>query len=158
MKRLLRGIELDGVRVLGRVDNSTKQAELAAADVLCAPSLGGESFGMVLTEAFAAGTAVVASDIAGYRDVVRDGTDGVLVPRGDATALAQELRRLALHPERVSELSSCATQRAERYAWSHVAKEVRGAYQDAIAAVQTTPCLCRWFFCTKFWIEACRPA
>ena len=53
--------------------------------MLCAPSLGGESFGMVLTEAFAAGTPVIASDIAGYRDVVRDGDDGLLVPRGDAT-------------------------------------------------------------------------
>ena len=53
---------------------------------------------MVLTEAFAAGTPVVASDIPGYRDVVRDGVDGVLVPRGDATALAQTLRDLAVAP------------------------------------------------------------
>ena len=67
--------------------------------MLCAPSLGGESFGMVLTEAFAQGTPVVASDIAGYRDVVRDGVDGVLVPRGDATALAETLRDLALAPD-----------------------------------------------------------
>ena len=55
---------------------------------------------MVLTEAFAAGTPVVASDIAGYRDVVRDGIDGVLTPRGDAQALAETLRRLALEPRR----------------------------------------------------------
>ena len=73
---------------------------LEQADVLCAPSLGGESFGMVLTEAFAAGTPVVASDIAGYRDVVRDGVDGVLVPRGDAQALAEALRDLYDEPER----------------------------------------------------------
>ena len=70
------------VRVLGKVDDETKRLELESGDVLCAPSLGGESFGMVLTEAFAAGTPVIASDIAGYRDVVRDGVDGVLVPRG----------------------------------------------------------------------------
>ena len=68
--------------------------------MLCAPSLGGESFGMVLTEAFAAGTTVVASDIAGYRDVVRDGVDGVLVPPGDAQALAEALRDLYDEPER----------------------------------------------------------
>ncbi|MDE3133793.1 MAG: glycosyltransferase family 4 protein, partial [Acidobacteriota bacterium] len=54
-----------GVRALGKVDDETKQTELLAADVLAAPSLGGESFGMVLTEAFASGTTVVASDIAG---------------------------------------------------------------------------------------------
>ena len=77
-----------------------RRTALASADLLVAPSLGGESFGMVLTEAFAAGTPVVASDIPGYRDVVRDGVDGVLVPRGDATALAETLRDLAVAPER----------------------------------------------------------
>ena len=82
-----------GVRVLGKVDDVRKRAELERADVLCAPSLRGESFGMVLTEAFAAGTPVVASDIAGYRDVVRDGVDGVLVPPADAQALAETLAR-----------------------------------------------------------------
>src|SRR5919197_5315169 len=61
-----------GVTVLGKVSDAEKTVALVQADVLCAPSLGGESFGMVLTEAFAAGTPVVASDIAGYRDVVRD--------------------------------------------------------------------------------------
>src|SRR5690606_1905355 len=80
--------ELRGVTILGRVDDETKHRELAACDVLCAPSLGGESFGMVLTEAFAQGVPVVASDIVGYRDVVTDGRDGVLVPPGDALALA----------------------------------------------------------------------
>ncbi len=74
-------MDASGVRMLGKVDDEQKHRELREADVLCAPSIGGESFGMVLTEAFAAGTPVVASDIAGYRDVVRDGVDGVLVPR-----------------------------------------------------------------------------
>ena len=68
-----------GVRALGKVSEERKLAELARADVLCAPSLHGESFGMVLTEAFAAARRCVASDIPGYRDVVRDGTDGLLV-------------------------------------------------------------------------------
>ncbi|HZH24357.1 MAG TPA: glycosyltransferase family 4 protein, partial [Solirubrobacteraceae bacterium] len=92
-------VDRSGVTVLGRVSDAGKLAALERADVLVAPSLGGESFGMVLTEAFAAGTPVVASDIPGYRDVVRDGVDGVLVPRGDATALAETLRDLALAPE-----------------------------------------------------------
>src|SRR3954464_154514 len=75
-----------GVRALGKVSDERKHAVLASADLLVAPSLGGESFGMVLTEGFAAGTPVVASDIAGYRDVVHDGGDGVLFPPGGATA------------------------------------------------------------------------
>src|ERR687887_1042 len=90
----------EGVTVLGKVADEEKRAALARSDVLVAPSLGGESFGMVLTEGFAAGTPVVASDIPGYRDVVRDGVDGVLFPRGDATALAQTLRDLAVDPDR----------------------------------------------------------
>ena len=69
--------------------------------MLCAPSLSGESFGMVLTEAFAAGTPVIASDIAGYSDVVTDGVDGVLVPPADPQRLAEELQRAHHEPERL---------------------------------------------------------
>ncbi|UGS38087.1 flippase-like domain-containing protein [Capillimicrobium parvum] len=123
-----------GITALGKVDDERKLAVLRDADVLCAPSLGGESFGMVLTEAFAAGTPVIASDIAGYRDVVRDGADGLLVPRGDATALAEQLRDLALDPAHESRLGAEAARSAERFAWPHVADEVFGAYEDAIAA------------------------
>src|SRR5215207_6865870 len=122
-----------GVTVLGRVDDAEKQRVLESADLLCAPSLGGESFGMVLTEGFAAGTPVVASDIAGYRDVVRDGLDGLLVPRGDATALAETLRDLWLDPARRAAMGEAATERAQRFAWPHVAAEVLDAYADAIA-------------------------
>ena len=86
---------------------------------------------MVLTEAFAAGTPVVASDIAGYRDVVRDGVDGLLVPRGDATALAETLRDLALDPEPHRALGAAAAASAERYAWPKVAAQVAEAYADA---------------------------
>jgi phosphatidylinositol alpha-mannosyltransferase len=122
-----------GVRVLGKVDDARKHAELRDADVLCAPSLGGESFGMVLTEAFAAGTPVVASDIAGYRDVVRDGVDGVLVPRGDAQALAVALRDLWHEPERRAAMARAAADDVARFAWPRVAGQVFEAYEDAIA-------------------------
>jgi phosphatidylinositol alpha-mannosyltransferase len=122
-----------GVTVLGKVPDAERTRALADADVLCAPSLGGESFGMVLTEAFAAGTPVLASDIPGYRDVVRDGVDGVLVPPGDATVLAEALRELALAPQRRAAMAGAASRHAERYAWPSVAAEVLDAYDDAIA-------------------------
>lgn len=125
--------DLRGVRALGRVDDATKEAVLREADVLAAPSLGGESFGMVLTEAFAQGTPVVASDIPGYRDVVREGVDGILVPRGDATALAEALRDLGVDAPRRRAMAVAATARAERFAWPQVADEVLEAYADAIA-------------------------
>ncbi|HEX8977644.1 MAG TPA: glycosyltransferase, partial [Solirubrobacteraceae bacterium] len=122
-----------GVRVLGKVDDRRKHEELARADVLCAPSLRGESFGMVLTEAFAAGTPVVAADIAGYRDVVRDGIDGVLVPRANPQALAEALRDLWEEPERRLRMARAAARDVERFAWPRVAAEVMSAYEDAIA-------------------------
>jgi phosphatidylinositol alpha-mannosyltransferase len=116
----------------GKCSDADKQRVLGGADLLCAPSLGGESFGMVLTEAFAAGTPVVASDIAGYRDVVRDGVDGVLFARGDATALAEVLRDLALDGARREALAVAAADSAQRYAWPRVAASVLDAYRDAI--------------------------
>ncbi len=122
-----------GVRILGKVDEEEKRRVLEESDVFCAPSIGGESFGMVLTEAFAAGTPVVASDIAGYRDVVRDGVDGVLVAPGDAQALAEALRDLWDEPERRGEMARAAATDVERFAWPRVAEEVLEAYEDAIA-------------------------
>jgi phosphatidylinositol alpha-mannosyltransferase len=122
-----------GVRVLGKVDDERKHEEVARADLLCAPSLHGESFGMVLTEAFASGTPVVASDIAGYRDVVRDGVDGVLVPRANPQALAETLRDLWEQPERREAMARAAAHDVERFAWPRVAAEVMSAYEDAIA-------------------------
>ena len=125
-----------GVRMLGKVSDEVKREELEAADVLCAPSLGGESFGMVLTEAFAAGTPVVASNIAGYRDVVRDSVDGVLVPPADPQALPEALRDLYEEPARRAEMARNVATDVQRFAWPRVAAEVMGAYEDAIATPQ----------------------
>ncbi len=120
-----------GVHALGKVSEERKLAELARADVVCAPSLHGESFGMVLTEAFAAATPVLASDIPGYRDVLRDGHDGLLVPPGDALALAEALRVLALDPQLRARMALAARERAGRFAWPHVAAEVLDCYEQA---------------------------
>ena len=125
--------EPGGVTALGRVDDEEKRAALGRAHLLCAPSLGGESFGMVLTEAFAAGTPVVASDIAGYRGVVEHGADGLLVPPGDPLALAETLHDLALDPARLERLGERAGRSAEQYAWPRVTEQVLEAYEDAIA-------------------------
>ncbi len=132
-----------GVRALGKVSEQRKNAELERAEVLCAPSLRGESFGMVLTEAFAACTPVVASDIPGYRDVARDGFDGLLVPPGDALALAEALRALALDPTRRTSMSVAARERAERFSWAHVAEEVVEVYEQAIAVGQPSTRMAR---------------
>jgi phosphatidylinositol alpha-mannosyltransferase len=126
-------LDARGVQALGKVSEERKLAELARADVLCAPSLGGESFGMVLTEGFAAATPVIASDIPGYRDVMREGADGLLVPPGDALALAQALRVLALDAPLRARMAESAREGAERFAWPAVAAEVLDCYEQALA-------------------------
>lgn len=132
-------IDARGVTALGKCSDSDKRRVLERADILCAPSLGGESFGMVLTEAFAAGTPVVASDIAGYRDVVDHGVNGFLVPRGDATALAERLRDMAVEPRSRMALEAGAIESAARYAWPRVAADVMDAYGAAIDLYASAP-------------------
>src|SRR5262249_49121331 len=108
----------------GRVSAEELWRRLHRADVMCAPSLEGESFGMVLIEAFAAGTPVIASEIAGYADVVSDGVDGVLVPPADPQRLAEELQRMHVDPDRRREMGRAARASAEEYAWPRIADQL----------------------------------
>src|SRR6202035_3999531 len=87
----------------------------------------------VLTEAFAAGTPVVASNIAGYRDVVSDRVDGVLVTPGDARALAEALRDLYEEPERRAAMARATVEKVQQFAWPRVASQVMASYEQAIA-------------------------
>jgi phosphatidylinositol alpha-mannosyltransferase len=120
------------IDALGRVDDDELWRRLHEADLLCAPSLTGESFGMVLTEAFAAGTPVLASNIAGYADVVGNGHDGILVPPADPQRLAEELQALSGSRERLARMGDAARESAQRYAWPRVAARVEQVYQRAI--------------------------
>jgi phosphatidyl-myo-inositol alpha-mannosyltransferase len=119
----------DGIDVRGFLDQEGLTAELLAAKAMAAPSLGGESFGMVLTRAFACATPVVASDISGYRDVMNEET-GLLVPPGDPRALADALVALAEDEPRRRALGVAARRVAlERYSWDEVARRLREIYE-----------------------------
>jgi phosphatidyl-myo-inositol alpha-mannosyltransferase len=119
----------DGIDVLGFLDQDAFTAELLGAKALVAPSLGGESFGMVLTRAFACATPVVASDIAGYRDVMSPEA-GVLVPSGDPAALAHAAVELLDDEPRRRALGAAARVLArERYSWDDIARRLLGIYE-----------------------------
>jgi phosphatidylinositol alpha-mannosyltransferase len=118
----------DGVDVLGLLSQARLTEELLAAQILVAPSLGMESFGMVLARAFGCALPVVASDIPGYRDVVTPET-GLLVPPGDADALAEAVVELLEDEPRRRSMGAAARRLAEeRYSWDAIAERLLGIY------------------------------
>jgi phosphatidyl-myo-inositol alpha-mannosyltransferase len=122
------------IRVLGALGDEGKAAALASVDVLCAPAIGGESFGIVLTEAMAAGTPVVASDLDAFQMVLDGGQAGVLVPAGSPLALSRALGVLLDDPGKRAALAAAGRQRAAMWDWSVVARRVLQVYETAAAA------------------------
>lgn len=123
----------DAVTFLGMVDDAGKAAMLATSDVYVAPHTGGESFGIVLVEAMAAGAPVLASDLEAFRRVLDDGQLGVHFPVGDVSALGRELGALLDAPERRERLRTAAQHAVRRYEWERVAKEIVGVYEMVTA-------------------------
>jgi phosphatidylinositol alpha-mannosyltransferase len=115
---------------LDTVSDGEKIARLVAADVFCAPSLRGESFGVVLLEAMAAGAPVVASDLPGYANVAREGRDALLVPPGDVGALATALQRALAEPDLRARLTASGHDRAEEFSMGHLAEAYLDLYQQ----------------------------
>lgn len=124
------------VELRGAVPHEDLPRHYAGASVFVAPALGQESFGMVLVEAMAAGVPVVASDIPGYREVVRDGVDGLLVPPGDPGALAAAVRRVLEEPGLAERLRAAGRARAEGFRWEAVVEQVEAAYREALEAAR----------------------
>jgi phosphatidylinositol alpha-mannosyltransferase len=126
-------IDDDGIDVLGIVTNDVRDDELATAKAFVSPALGGESFGLVLVEAFATATPVIASDIPGFADV-STGEAAVLVPPGDERALADAVAALLADEEGRVEMGRAArTLAEERYAWEDVAARLEGIYERVAA-------------------------
>jgi phosphatidylinositol alpha-mannosyltransferase len=122
------GVEAD---FLGRVDDADVADVFRSATVYCAPGLGGESFGIVLLEAMAAGTPVVCSDLPGFSDVAKD--QALLVPPGDPEALADALRSVLIDPARQEEMSAASRARAADFDWDVLVEQVERVYRQALA-------------------------
>ena len=125
----------DRVVLLGQVSDGDKARMLHSVDVYVAPNLGGESFGMILTEAMAADRPIVASDLDAFRTVLSDGSAGVLFPTGDDAALAEALAALLDDPDRRAELVARGRAAVAAYDWSRVAAQVYAVYETVVAHV-----------------------
>lgn len=119
---------------LGKVSEEDKARMLRSVDVYVAPNTGGESFGMILTEALAAGAAVVASDLEAFRRVLDGGRAGVLFPTGDAAALAETLSGLLDDAPRRAQLVEHGRRVVAAFDWPVIARRVVEVYATAIEA------------------------
>src|SRR5258705_6095735 len=127
------GVSNEGIDVLGFLPQEELTRELLAAKVLAAPSMGQESFGMVLTRAFACAVPAVASDIPGYRAVMTEVTR-ILVAPGDVEALAEGLIGLLWHgPARQAVGESARRLAIERYSWGTIAERLEQIYREVAA-------------------------
>jgi phosphatidylinositol alpha-mannosyltransferase len=122
----------DRVVLLGQVSEDDKVRMLHSVDVFCAPNTGGESFGIVLAEAMAAGAPIVASDLDAFRRVLRGGRAGELFANEDPADLARAAGRLLDDPDRRRLLSAAATAAVSSYDWSVVAKDVVNVYETVV--------------------------
>jgi len=122
------------VTFLGLVSEADKARMLRSVDVYVAPNIGGESFGMILTEAMAAGTAIAASDLDAFRRVLDGGRAGALFPTGSAAALTELLDELLDDPARRARFSAAARTAVAAFDWSSVALRVVEVYATAIEA------------------------
>ena len=120
--------KLTGVEFLGRVTDREKAQLFRTADVYVSPATGGESFGIVLLEAMAAGAPIVASDIHGYKGVVRRDREGLLVPPREPKELALAISRLLGDEELRMSMSTAGRERAEAFSWPRVTAKVEDYY------------------------------
>jgi phosphatidylinositol alpha-mannosyltransferase len=127
------------VQWLGRINDSELARRFAGAQIYCAPSLGGESFGVVLLEAMAAGAAVVASAIDGYRNVATDGVDALLVPPGEVDALVAALRAALGGGPDVDARIRHARARAQTYSMASLAERYESIYIEVLAGLRRRP-------------------
>ncbi len=119
---------LGGVEFLGRVSDDELAQLFKTADVYVSPATGGESFGIVLLEAMAAGTPIVCSDIHGYKGVVRRGREGLLVPPRKPKAIAAAIAQVLSDPELRARMATSGPARAEEFSWERVTAKVDDYY------------------------------
>ncbi len=124
---------------LGGVSDGDKAALLSSVDLYVAPNTGGESFGIVLIEAMAAGAPVLASDLVAFVNVLDGGTAGAVFPTGDSPVLAERVLDLLGDGERRGALRTAGHRRALAFDWSGVADRIMAVYETVIESADAAP-------------------
>jgi phosphatidylinositol alpha-mannosyltransferase len=124
------------ITFLGRLSDKQKESFLKSVEIYVAPNTGGESFGIILTEALSAGTAVIASDIPAFKAVLENGEVGDLFKNEDSADLAKAIVGLLRDDDRRKKLASDGKLSAQKYDWQVVAEQIESVYEMAIAGGQ----------------------
>jgi len=125
----------EDILIAGRVSYEDLPRYYSSADIFCSPATGSESFGIVLLEAMASSKPVVASNILGYRSIIRDREQGLLFDNKDCDALVTALKCIITNPDLGEKMGISGRETVERYRWSSISKQVEEYYLDRISSV-----------------------
>ena len=125
----------EDILIVGRVSYEDLPKYYSSSDIFCSPATGSESFGIVLLEAMASRKPVVASNILGYRSIIRDREQGLLFDNKDCDALATALKSIITNPDLGDKMGISGRETVERYRWSSISKRVEEYYLDRIRSV-----------------------
>jgi len=125
---------LDDIIFIDWVNNSTKIRYFKTCDIFCSPAIGNESFGIVLLEAMASGKPIIASDIPGYKSVLENNKQGLLVPPKDDLAIASSISKLLENPSLCTELGQNGIVKAKEYDWNIIGNKINNYYNNILAS------------------------
>ena len=126
----------EDILIAGRVSYNDLPKYYSSADIFCSPATGSESFGIVLLEAMASRKPVVASNILGYRSIIKDREQGLLFDNKNCESLATALKSIITNPDLGHKMGISGRETAERYSWSSISKQVEEYYLDRIRSVR----------------------
>ena len=132
-QRIIRSIDTSDLIMIGEVPYNDLPRYYSSADIFCSPSIGSESFGIVLLEAMSCGKPIIASDIDGYNKIINQGDQGILVNGNDVSSLAQAIQYLTLNPKIRARMGEIANLSAQKYSWTSVATQVETFYYQTLS-------------------------
>ena len=125
-------LNINNIKIInpGYVNESIKAEYLQSSDILCAPSLEKESFGIILLEAMAANTAIIASDIQGYNEIITNNVNGLLVEPNNTNQLAQSIKKLHDDKNQKQKLITNSNSYIKNLNWDNISDKIINVYKN----------------------------